>query len=200
MTLIDDRSGLTARRLEVLASIAKTLAESGHYGVGMRALAQAAGLNPGTLYHHFQSKDDALLSICLIAQERTWADLRSAMQAHQDFAPRIRALFDAHRGSLAELGDFLQVYINLREHVPTAMAAPLDSGWLKYRRLLARLFKEAMQAGEIEDGSDVKHLSRLVIALIRVLNQLHRAGRVSELAAFSDLAVETLLRGLVRKR
>jgi AcrR family transcriptional regulator len=196
MTLVEARQGMSDRRWEVLASIAKTLAASGYYAVGMRTLAQTAGLNPGTLYHHFTSKDDALLSICLVAQERTLADLRAVMKGEINFAARIRALFAAHCASLDELGDFLQVYINLREHVPKAMAAPLDAGWAKYRRLLARLFGDAIKSGEVQTSANTKHLSRLAVALIRVLNQLHRAGRNAEVAAFADLAVATLLYGL----
>jgi AcrR family transcriptional regulator len=195
-----DPTQMTERRREVLASIAHSLAESGYYAVGMRALAHAAGLNQGTLYHHFASKDQALLSICQIAQERTCADLVGAIRTQTAFASRIKALFDAHRVSLDELGDFLQVYINLREHVPPALSEPLDAGWLRYRRLLARLFSDAMKAGEIREGANAKHLSRLVVALIRVLNQLHRAGRKAEVSLFSDLAVETLLHGVAKTR
>jgi AcrR family transcriptional regulator len=196
MALVEAPEGMSARRWEVLASLAKTLAESGYYAVGMRTLAQDAGLNPGTLYHHFASKDDALLSICMAAHERTLRDLRQVMAQQTSFTARVKALFDAHCASLDEMGDFLQVYINLREHVPAHMAAPLEAGWLAYRRLLGRLFNDAKQAGEIRSDLNSKHLSRMLVALIRVVNQLHRAGRAREIALFAELAHETFVRGL----
>lgn len=187
---------MTTRRWEVLSALAECLARKGYYAVGMRELALAAGLNPGTLYHHFTSKDDALLSICLVAHKRTFNDLKVVMQGKLDFRGRIEAYLDAHCRSLDEIGDYLQVYINLRGHVPPEMARPLDEGWTKFRRLLARLFAEAKAAGEIPPDIDPKHLGRLLVGMIRVINQLHRAGRRREVRRFANLASRVLVRGL----
>lgn len=189
-------SDMTERRREILDSIAASLAKSGSYAVGMRELAQSAGLNAGTLYHHFQSKDDALLSVCMIAHARVTEDLRTVLREHSDFRMRIEALIEAHCDSLGELGDYLQVYINLRDQVPLTMRGPLDEGWASYRRLLGRLFNDAKRSGDVPAHLDNRHLGRLFVALVQVINRLHRAGRHGEIGQFAQIAVRVLTHGL----
>ncbi len=189
-------SYMTERRREILDSIAASLAKNGSYAVGMRELAHSAGLNAGTLYHHFQSKDDALLAVCMIAHERVTEDLRAVLREHSDFRRRIEALFEAHCSSLGALGDYLQVYINLRDQVPPSMRAPLDEGWASYRRLLGRLFNDAKKSGAIPPQLDNRHLGRLFVALVQIINRLHKAGRHREIGEFAPIAVHVLTHGL----
>lgn len=194
------RSHMTGRRREILDSIASSLAKNGSYSVGMRELAQTAGLNPGTLYHHFRSKDDALLSVCLIAHERVTEDLRSVMRNEVGFHARVASLLEAHCKSLEYLGDYLQVYINLRDQVPTGMRGPLDEGWASYRRSLGRLFNDAKRGGEIPTHLDNRHLGRVLVGFIQIINRLHHAGRHDEIRGFARLTVRVLTRGLGQKR
>lgn len=193
MTLAETHQGMTPRRLTVLRSVAATFAERGFRGVGMRELGQATGLNPGTLYHHFKSKNDALLTICTIGHERTLADLTAVLDADVALKARIDALFERHTGSLMEVGDFIQVYSNHRLELPADMAEPLSIGWATYRRGLHRLFEDAGACGEIEQGINPSHLGRMLVGQIRIVNQLHRKGRMEEIPSFVALATRLLL-------
>ncbi|WP_395649769.1 TetR/AcrR family transcriptional regulator [Brevundimonas sp.] len=197
MILADARQGMTARRWTVLQAVAATFAERGFQGVGMREVGLATGLNPGTLYHHFKSKDDALLNVCRLGQERTLADLEAVLSRHAGLAPRIDALFACHIQSLVKAGDFIQVYSNHRLELPPAMSPPLTEGWEAYRRSLQRMFDEAIAGGEIEAGLNPGHLGRMLIGQIRIVNQLHRKGRAEEIPDFVTLATRMFL-GAVR--
>jgi AcrR family transcriptional regulator len=187
---------MTPRRWALLRVVAATIAERGFQGVGMREIGQAAGLNAGTLYHHFKSKDDALLTICWLGQERTTADLEAVLAQPTTLAARVRDLFDRHIQSLGEAGDFIQVYSNHRQDLPADLSADLAKGWEAYRKRLTGLFQEAEMNGEIPSGLDAGHLGRILIGQIRILNQMHRAGRTQELASFSRLAAEIFVKGL----
>lgn len=192
-------AGMTTRRWQVLSSMAASFAASGYHAVGMRQLAQELGLNPGTLYHHFQSKDHALLAICMVGHQRTLADLEQVLREQAGFEARLRKLFQLHVQTLAEIGDFLQVYVNLREFVPRDLATPLRDGWTLYKARQGLLFTDAMAAGEIAGGMDVRHGGRLLTATFRTVNQLHRAKRGAEIEPFTAFALDVLLNGLLRR-
>ena len=197
MIFADARQGMTARRWTVLQAVAATFAERGFQGVGMRELGLATGLNPGTLYHHFKSKDDALLTVCILGHERTLADLEAVLSRHEGLALRIDALFARHVQSLVEAGDFIQVYSNHRLELPPEMSRPLTDGWAVYRQSLHRMFDEAIARGEIEAGLHPGHLGRMLIGQIRIVNQLHRKGRDEEIPDFVALVTRLFL-GAVR--
>lgn len=162
----------------------------------MREIGQAAGLNPGTLYHHFKSKDDALLTICWIGHDRALADIDAVLMEHNRLEDRVTNLFARHIRSLSEVGDFIQVYSNHRHDLPAALGRDLADGWATYRTRLSRLFHDAASQAEIAPGLDSGHLGRILISQVRILNQLHRAGRPQEMEPFARLAAEVILRGL----
>ena len=187
---------MTPRRWQVLSAIAAAFAANGYHAVGMRQIAQELGLNQGTLYHHFESKDHALLAVCLVGQEETLANVRVALEEAEPFEARLRVLFDRHLVSLDRYGDFVQVFINQREALPTDIAAPLRAGWDDMRELLRRLIIEGVDRGELKRGVDPRNASRLLLGVYRTINVLHGLGRGAEAREFIDLAVDTLLHGL----
>jgi len=60
------------RRTEMLAAFARVLADHGYAGATIAAVAAEAGVNPGLVHHHFESKADLLSSLVddLIARFR----------------------------------------------------------------------------------------------------------------------------------
>lgn len=58
------RARSTSRRTDVLAAAAGVFLEKGYAGTSMAALAQAAGVQKATLYHHFPNKE-ALFEACV---------------------------------------------------------------------------------------------------------------------------------------
>ena len=190
------RANMTARRWEVLSATATAFAAHSYHGVGMREIAQSLNLNQGTLYHHFKSKDHALLAICMVGHERTLADLVSALNETGSFAERVRSLARRHVRSLGEIGDFLQGYIDLRDHVPYELGEPLRIGWAAYRARLKQLFEDGVRNGEISPDVDLRHARWMLISIYRTLNQLHRLGRQQDLEGFARSAPDIFLYGM----
>jgi AcrR family transcriptional regulator len=192
------RASMTARRWEVVSAIAALFATRGFHDVSMRDIAHSLGINAGTLYHHFDSKDHALLAVCLIGHERTLADLVAVLNATGDFAERVTRLLQLHVKSLDELGNFLQVYIAHREDAPPEMAEPLRLGWATYRTRLRQLLEDAVRSGDVSPAVDLRHASWVFIAIFRILNDLHRRGRLAELESFASTGSRIFLHGMLQ--
>jgi TetR/AcrR family transcriptional regulator, cholesterol catabolism regulator len=191
-------AGMTPRRWEVLSSVAMAFAHKGYHAVGMRQIAQGLGLNQGTLYHHFQSKEHALQMVCLVGHEETLANATAALLQSEAFEPRLWALFDRHLASLDSMGDFIQVFVKQRDALPPELAAPLTEGWAKTRERLRAVFVEAIARGELRPDVDPRNGMRLVLGIYRTVDLLHGEGRSpAELRGFINMAVRTLLHGLV---
>jgi AcrR family transcriptional regulator len=73
---------VVARRAEQIVDIAARLFyERGYQSVSTRALAQAAGIQGGSLYHHFSSKEEILYRIVQYGSGEFFAGLLPHLQA-----------------------------------------------------------------------------------------------------------------------
>ncbi|MDN4175111.1 TetR/AcrR family transcriptional regulator [Nocardioides sp. SOB77] len=77
-------------------------ADRGFHGVGIRQLAERAGLSSASLYHYMGTKEDLLAAIMRACLERLLADAEAAAAAHADPVARVEALVRAHVVSHAE--------------------------------------------------------------------------------------------------
>ena len=84
------------RREELLATAAKIFSARGYEGASLREICAAAGILPGSMYHHFSSKEDLFVSVhgegfrhlnevvdrALEGASGPWARLEAAIGAH----------------------------------------------------------------------------------------------------------------------
>lgn len=189
---------MSERKREITCSLASSFATRGYHAVGMRELAQSVGLNQGTLYYYFPSKNHALLAVCLVGQAETHAIVAGVINDEKDFAGRIRLLFDRYLTSLEELGDFIDVFANQRDVLPRDIAEPLRSGWKSTRALYRQIFDEAIDEGALAPDTDSESAILMLVGVYRMTNMLHRTKRKQEIRPFIDLAVPVLLKGLLR--
>ncbi len=188
--------GMSPRKWEIACSIVAAFAKRGYHGVGMRELAADLKLNQGTLYHHFPSKDEALLAICLVGQAEVRRYFSAVMARCSAFDERIGGLLAAHLEALASCGDFIDVYASQWTVLPLDLALPLREGWRLQKKEFEALFADAIARGEIPPNTPVRDAIRVVLAMFRTVNILHRTGRASELEAFAAFAARTLVAGM----
>jgi AcrR family transcriptional regulator len=187
---------MSQRKWEISCSIAKAFAARGYHAVGMRELAGELGLNPGTLYHHFPSKDGALLAICLIGQCELKRNFEEALGRHAGFEQRIRMLFSAHLMSLRRLGDFIDVCISQWREVPDALAEPVREGGRRLRAYFVEMLNDAASRREIDPATDIRDATRFLSSMFQEVNLLHRTRNAERSAAFAGHAIQVILHGM----
>jgi AcrR family transcriptional regulator len=98
----------TRTRRRILAAAAHEFAERGYAGTSLRQVAAGAGLQLGSLYFHFESKDDLIAEVLRDGIDHALAQVEAAIDAlgPGTAAPdRLRAAIDAHLHALHETGD-----------------------------------------------------------------------------------------------
>lgn len=68
---VDPKDDASARRAEILEAAAKLFSKAGYDGVGMREIADAAGILGGSLYYHFKSKQQIYIEVHRAALARS---------------------------------------------------------------------------------------------------------------------------------
>jgi TetR/AcrR family transcriptional regulator, cholesterol catabolism regulator len=81
---------------EILELAARLFYERGYPGVSTRALAQAAGIQGASLYHHFSSKEEILYRITQYGSEGFFAELQPILTGPGSFATRLSEFVRAY--------------------------------------------------------------------------------------------------------
>lgn len=84
------------RRSQIVAGLAEVMAERGYAKASVRAIARAAGLTPGVVHYHFESKQQILIALIETLAETVRARLESGGASPGD---RLHAAIDALVGT-----------------------------------------------------------------------------------------------------
>ena len=87
------------RRAEVILTAARLFRKHGYERTTVRELARAVGLQSGSLFHHFRSKEEILVAVMNNGIQEVLDAGRQALALYQAPADRLAALFRVHMWS-----------------------------------------------------------------------------------------------------
>jgi TetR/AcrR family transcriptional regulator, cholesterol catabolism regulator len=97
------------RREELLAAAATVFSARGYEGASLREICAAAGILPGSMYHHFRSKEDLFVSVHGEGFRHLNEVVDRALDGVSGPWERIEAAIAAHLGELVERSDVVAV-------------------------------------------------------------------------------------------
>jgi AcrR family transcriptional regulator len=138
-----------ATRLQLLQAAIKCFGDRGLSRTTLRDVSTAAGLTPGTLYHHYSTKEALYIAAYAWTVEEIYAELEHAIRHQSGVRARMVAVL-RHQLVLAkerpELMDFvLRAWV---EHDDSSGPLPIPDAVYRY---LDRLADDAIGAGEISE-------------------------------------------------
>lgn len=184
-----------SRKSELIALASRMFREHGYHGVGMRALADAAGMQAASLYHHFRSKEELLLHTIYVVDRDMVVEQMPLLDGPGSHAERLAALVRAHITHIGANRDaWLVAGRELRALSPDRLEA-VQSYRRDYQRRIARHIAEGVEAGEF-DCPDPRLAGLAILDLINGPNEwFDPAGRltIDEIAdRYADMVVRQL--------
>jgi AcrR family transcriptional regulator len=154
------------RREELLDAALQLFAERGVDGTSVKALAQAAGVTPGLLYHYFESKE--ALVVALLSERGFLPQLRALVGDLADQRPAKEVLTDLLEGfdrTLAENAQLMSLFFDAGRARPG-----LNNFASEGQRLISDFLAARMATGELRPHDTAVAAQMLVssIALARL--------------------------------
>jgi AcrR family transcriptional regulator len=133
----------------LLAAAVRLFRARGYHATSMQDLAEAVGVQRGSLYHYIEAKEDLLWEIMAHAMETLREGLAPVLQSsHTPASVRLRTAISAHLRAAAQIRDELTIlHVELKSlsrRRRDAMVAMRD----EYERIFRGLVRDGIAAGE----------------------------------------------------
>ncbi len=137
----------TERR--ILEAAGKLFSQRGFHATGMRAIARAARVSLGTIYHHFKSKEEMLLALLREEYDKRRRAIEALKEEDLPVPEMIRRIAELHFRLLLETGPSLRPLAQgLRGLSPQAKRAAIAMRE-EFVNYLASLIGEGISRGQI---------------------------------------------------
>lgn len=148
------RQRKAATKQRIVECTYQCVAEGGFYKARVTRIAQLAGVATGTIYRHFESKEDLFAEIFRLATQREVDKVAAALTQPGNATARLEQA----------LRQFAERALNSPVIAWSLIAEPVDpkveTERLAYRKAYASVFEQAIREG-IEEGSIPEHNARL---------------------------------------
>jgi AcrR family transcriptional regulator len=131
------------RAPQIMEAAARVFAERGFHGATTQDIADVLGIKQASLYYYFSSKEAALELVCLRGVEGFFEAAKAIAARPESARKRLALLINSHLSPLVDRADFVKVFLNERQHLPTESRRRIG----RWSRGLERIFEEVIKEG-----------------------------------------------------
>ena len=144
---------MSTRKTELTRQAARLFAQKGYHGTSIGDLAEAMGVQKGSLYAHIDSKEDLLWQVASDGA----AAFHAALDAVPDDAPaveRVRAALRAHLRVVADQLDIATVFVREWRYLDGRRRELFVVERRRYEERFRAIFREGRERGELRTDLD----------------------------------------------
>jgi AcrR family transcriptional regulator len=191
-------------RHQILRTAAQILRESGYKAATIRRVASEAGLEAGSVYYHFGSKEeilDEVLDLGLHDLLNGVSHAAAIWPNKEDHRNRIATAIATHMAYLFRASEFTSANIRIYGMLPEGIRSRHRPVRHQYAKVWDRLLREAQTAGALRSDIKVVPLRQAMLGALNWTVEWFDPGKGDQrgyytLSAFTDLLIKMLLDGI----
>jgi TetR/AcrR family transcriptional repressor of nem operon len=190
---------LEHKREEVISAAMNVFWDKGYSATSMADLKIATGLNPGSLYASYQSKEDLFIETLNFYCDQSIANIELALFNGSDYIENIHALFKRLLGSNNDSGKgcfFVNTLIEMSPHNPRVKKL-LENYTQKYKSAFEAALTLAKEQDQIPGSSDIKTKASQLMLTIWGLRVMQRSGLCADTSTEAATIVEQQLNSIL---
>lgn len=199
---MNERVSKSARtRQRILDSAAAVFRQQGYANARLSDIAGRAGMQTGSLYYHFTSREELVAEILRLGIQTAWSQVRAAVDAlPADATPveRIAAAIRAHTLAVLEINDYAPAQARIVGQVPPVIATTHRDDRRAYGEYWHALLVDANDADLLAPGLDLFTARMLCFGAMNWTAEWFDVRRGQDPTEVADHAVAVLLAGLTR--
>lgn len=188
-------------RRKILDAAARAFVQKGYEATTLQEIAEAAGMQAGSLYYHFDSKEQLLEAVFDIGMRRVVEAARRAVAAlppDAPFADRLTAAIAAHLELLLGQGDYTSANIRIFGQAPAGVQARQLELREAYGEWWRALLEEGRARGELRADADLSLVRMLLFGAMNWAIEWYDPAH-GPIRKIADEASALVLRGLLAR-
>ena len=197
MTSRQSKSELTRKR--ILDAAAMVFRQQGYSGARLNDIAAAAGIQAGSLYYHFESREalvEEVLHLGIVVAAQHVRDAVDAMSPGSTALERLTTAIWAHTEVQLEISDYSSAHARIIAQVPTEVRRRNLVDQNNYGEYWDALFRAAVASGEIRDDLDLHVARMLMFGALNWTSEWYRPKSGRSARFIAEQAATMLLHGM----
>lgn len=188
---------VSTRRDEILAVAARVFAEKGIMNATVRDIGQEAGILSGSLYHHFESKDQMIEEVLRPVVEHFEVEIDRIVATVSEPLDIVRQMMAVSFDEAATRPEQSRIFRNDSHHfVEIPRLAFVEAQRQRIRRVVGGALERGQREGTVRTDVDPDVVAAALFDMVHGSVRWVRAGRVHELPAIGAQLVDVMLAGL----
>ena len=184
---------MSARRNELTREAARLFAQKGYHGTSIGEIAEALGVQKGSLYAHIQSKQDLLYETMVEGARAFHAGL-DAIPEDLPATEKIRLALRSHLRAVADQLDVATVFVQEWRYLEGERRDEIVEERRRYEERIRALFREGRERGELRSDLDDATAALLALSAANWAYTWLQPGRNTD--DLADRFYEQLLEGM----
>lgn len=159
----------------LLDAAAKLFASKGYRETTMRDIGAEVGMQAGSVYYHFKSKEELLLAVYAIAVDGIEERLLNALEGVEEPWQRLEVAVVTHLETILDRDDYSSVMIG----VTPDKAEDIMGDLIALRDRYEFHFKQLIDDLPLKKGTNRRLLRLMLLGALNSTRQWHRAGSKS---------------------
>jgi len=177
-----------ARREKVIDAAAQVFADKGFHGASTADIAEKIGIQQGSLYYYFDSKETALQEVCELGMSIYLQAIREAADIDGPVDNKMAGLVSNHLTALDGALPYVRTYLYERRALSDERSQRLNQMVESYESTLEKILTDGVANGELPEKLNCTLASLYVMSMFNtVAVQRHRRH---------DMSVEALIEGV----
>lgn len=158
-------SKYAAKRIAAIEAAAAVFAVKGFHGATTQDIAAEMGIQQGSLYYYFKSKQQALQEVCEYAFENYVAQMEKIVARKQGFEAKMQLIITSHLTHYRQKSNAMKVHNDQRLYLPKEQRGHLKELGTHYRRLLEKTLREGLEQNLVRADIDCHFVAYSIIGI-----------------------------------
>lgn len=184
------------RAPQIILAAARVFAERGFHGASTQDIADVLGIRQASLYYYFASKEAALELVCLKGVEGFFEAAKAIAAQGGGAREKLIRLIESHLQPLVDRSDFVKVFLNERQHLPTESRRRIGKWSRGLERIFEDVIKEGVRRGEFRHDVDTRLATLAILGMANAAASWIRKEEVAierVAAEFARLVLDGML-------
>lgn len=190
LTVPSTRRNASQRRRapQIIEAAARVFAERGFHGATTQDIADVLGIRQASLYYYFSSKEAALELVCLKGVEGFFESGKAIAAGPGTACERLSLLINSHLSPLLDRGNFVKVFLNERQHLPTESRRRIGRWSRGLERIFEEVITEGVAKGEFRADLNARRATLAILGMCNAASSWYRKENVSVAEIGEDFA------------